>query len=84
MKDGRNALARSVFRLLRHTDGGPDNVAKLTHIFHWLLVYVGCWQEVIWFMFKAGHSHTEIADRLFSLQSGQGPSHHAEASGART
>ena len=66
MKDGRNALSRSVFRLLRHTDGGPDNVAKLTHIFHWLLVYVGCWQEVIWFMFKAGHSHTEVADRLSS------------------
>ena len=53
--------------LLRHTDGGPDNVAKRTHIFHWLLVYVGCWEEVRWFMFDAGHSHTEIADRLFSL-----------------
>ena len=54
-------------RLLRHTDGGPDNVAKLTHIFHWLLVYLGCWQDLVWFMFDAGHSHTEIADRLFAL-----------------
>jgi hypothetical protein len=64
-KGGR--LKPHVRRLLRHTDGGSDNVSKLTHIFHWLLVYVGCWQEVLWFIFDAGHSHTEIADRLFSL-----------------
>ena len=63
----RGRLRPHVQRLLRHTDGGSDNVAKLTHIFHWLLVYVGCWQEVLWFLFDAGHSHTEIADRLFSL-----------------
>jgi hypothetical protein len=60
-------LHQHVRCLIRHTDGGPDNVAKRTHIFHWLLVYVGCWEEVVWFMFDAGHSHTEIADRLFSL-----------------
>ena len=63
----RGRLQPHVKRLLRHTDGGSDNVSKLTHIFHWLLVYVGCWQEVQWFIFDAGHSHTEIADRLFSL-----------------
>ena len=60
-------IPKSARRLLRHTDGGPDNVAKLTHIFHWLLVYIGCWEDVVWFMFNAGHSHTEIADRLFAL-----------------
>jgi len=64
-KGGR--LQPHVRRLLRHTDGGSDNVAKVTHIFNWLLVYVGCWEEVLWFIFDAGHSHTEIADRLFSL-----------------
>ena len=63
----RGRLRPHVRRLLRHTDGGSDNVSKLTHIFHWLLVYVGCWEEVLWFIFDAGHSHTEIADRLFSL-----------------
>ena len=63
----KGRLQPHVRRLLRHTDGGSDNVSKLTHIFHWLLVYVGCWQEVLWFIFDAGHSHTEIADRLFSL-----------------
>ncbi|KAL1502948.1 hypothetical protein AB1Y20_011019 [Prymnesium parvum] len=53
--------------LIRHTDGGPDNVAVTTHIFHWLMVYVGVFQKITWFRFKAGHSHTEIADRLFSI-----------------
>ena len=67
IEDGVPSLPRTVTRLYRHTDGGPDNVSKLTHIFHWLLVYLGCWQELVWFMFMAGHSHTEIADRLFSL-----------------
>lgn len=67
IKDGVPTLSAKVWRLFRHTDGGPDNVSKLTHIFHWLLVYIGCWEEVVWFMFVAGHSHTEIADRLFSL-----------------
>ena len=60
-------LKPHVRRLIRHTDGGSDNVAKVTHIFNWLLVYVGCWEDLLWFIFDAGHSHTEIADRLFSL-----------------
>ena len=64
-KKGR--LKPHVKRLVRHTDGGSDNVAKVTHIFNWLLVYIGCWEELLWFIFDAGHSHTEIADRLFSL-----------------
>ena len=64
-KAGR--LKPHVRRLIRHTDGGSDNVAKVTHIFNWLLVYVGCWEDILWFIFDAGHSHTEIADRLFSL-----------------
>ena len=67
VKDGRSTLPTTVWRLMRHTDGGPDNVSKLTHIFHWLLVYLGCWQDLWWFMFDAGHSHTEVADRLFAL-----------------
>ena len=53
--------------LIRHTDGGPDNVSVVTHFLHWLLVYLGVFNKVIWFRFKAGHSHTEVADRLFSL-----------------
>ena len=53
--------------LVRHTDGGPDNVAVLTHFMHWLLVYLGVFNKVVWFRFKAGHSHTEVADRLFSV-----------------
>lgn len=53
--------------IYRHTDGGPDNVAITSHIFHWLLVYLGVFQKITWFRFKAGHSHTEVADRLFSL-----------------
>ena len=54
-------------KLIRHTDGGPDNVTMTTHVLHWLLVYVGVFEEVLWFRFKAGHSHTEVADRLFSI-----------------
>lgn len=53
--------------LYRHTDGGSDNVSLTTHVFHWLLVYLGVFQKITWFRFKAGHSHTEVADRLFSL-----------------
>jgi hypothetical protein len=60
-------MGPNVTRLVRHTDGGPDNLSKATHIFHWLLVYLGVFQEVLWFRFESGHSHTEIADRLFSL-----------------
>ena len=54
-------------RLYRHTDGGPDNMNKATHLFHWLLVWLGVFDEIIWFRFDAGHSHTELADRFFSL-----------------
>ena len=39
----------------------------MTHFLHWLLVYVGVFNRVLWFRFKAGHSHTEVADRLFSI-----------------
>jgi hypothetical protein len=40
--------------LIRHTDGGPDNCARITHILHWLLVYLGIFEEVLWFRFEAG------------------------------
>ena len=54
---------------VRHTDGGPDNVSIVTHFLHWLLVYLGVFNKVVWFRFKAGHSHTvtEVADRLFAI-----------------
>ena len=52
---------------VRHTDGGPDNVSVITHFIHWLLVYLGVFNKVLWFRFKAGHSHTEVADRLFAI-----------------
>ena len=51
-------------KLIRQTDGGSDNVNRITHIFHWLLVWLGVFQEIEWFRFDAGHSHTEISDRL--------------------
>jgi ribosomal protein S18 acetylase RimI-like enzyme len=54
-------------RLYRHTDGGPDNLSVTTHLFHWLLVHIGIFEEVVWFRFDAGHSHTELADRFFSM-----------------
>ena len=47
-------MPKHVKRLLRHTDGSPDNVAKMTHIFHWLLVLPWLlWEEVTWFMFES-------------------------------
>ena len=52
---------------VRHTDGGPDNVSVVSHFVHWLLVYLGVFDNILWFRFKAGHSHTEVADRLFSI-----------------
>ena len=58
---------RAGSRLLRHTDGGPDNLSEATHLFHWLLVWLGLFDEVVWFRFDAGHSHTELADRFFSM-----------------
>ena len=60
-------MAPHVETLVRHTDGGPDNVSVVTHFIHWMLVYLGVVNKVIWFRFKAGHSHTETADRLFSI-----------------
>ncbi|KAL3903997.1 MAG: hypothetical protein SGPRY_011452 [Prymnesium sp.] len=52
-------------RLIRRTNGGSDNVATTTHFFHWLLV---CSRRCSGFAsIKAGHSHTEICDRLFSI-----------------
>ena len=56
-----------VKKMIRHTDGGPDNVTWVSHMVHFLLVYIGAFEDLLWFMFMAGHSHTEIADRLFAL-----------------
>jgi hypothetical protein len=64
-KAGR--LGPRVTRAIRHTDGGPDNVCWVSHLLHWLLVYIGAFDELMWFRFEAGHSHTEIADRLFAV-----------------
>ena len=52
---------------LFHFCTGPDNVSIVTHFIHWLLVYLGVVNKIVWFRFKAGHSHTETADRLFSI-----------------
>ena len=60
-------LPPHVRRMYRHTDGGGDNVSYVTHVVHWLLVYLGIFDEIVWFRFEAGHSHTEIADRLFGI-----------------
>ena len=65
LKHGR--LHPGVTRAHRHTDGGPDNVAWVSRVLHWLLVYIGVLQDMLWFRFEAGHSHTEIADRLFGV-----------------
>jgi hypothetical protein len=65
IKSGNIAAHTDSF--VRHTDGGPDNVSIVTHFIHWLLVYLGVFNELVWFRFKAGHSHTEVADRLFSV-----------------
>ena len=64
-KAGR--LGPHVTRAYRHTDGGPDNVSWVSHFLHWLLIYIGVLQDLLWFRFEAGHSHTEIADRLFAV-----------------
>jgi hypothetical protein len=47
-------LTKSCKTLYRHTDGGPDNTCHSTHIMHWLLVYLGIFDEVMWFRFEAG------------------------------
>ena len=64
-KSGR--LKAHTKQLVRHTDGGGDNMSYTTHLVHWLLVYLGIFDEVLWFRFEAGHSHTEISDRLFGV-----------------
>ena len=51
-KSGR--LMPHVKTMYRHTDGGSDNVGYVTHILHWLLVYLGVFEEIIWFRFEAG------------------------------
>ena len=63
----KKRIGPHVTRLVRHTDGGSDNVSEITHVLHWLLVYIGFMDEVLWFRFESGHSHTEIADRFFAL-----------------
>ena len=63
----KGLLKNHVKQLIRHTDGGPDNVTFPTHVLHWLLVYIGVFDSVLWFRFEAGHSHTELADRYFAL-----------------
>ena len=60
-------IAPHVEDFYRHTDGGSDNVAVVSHFVHWLLIYIGTFQNLTWFRFKAGHSHTETADRLFAI-----------------
>ena len=60
-------LPITMTRCYRHTDGGSDNVSHVTHLLHYLLVYLGVFQDIWWFRFQAGHSHTEISDRFFSL-----------------
>jgi hypothetical protein len=47
-------LPKSCKTLYRHTDGGADNVSHSTHIMHWLLVYLGIFEEVVWFRFESG------------------------------
>ena len=61
-----NRLTINVDRLVRHTDGGPDNVAWVTHFFHWLLVYLGVFNEVLWFRFEAGFELSHVGGHLGS------------------
>ena len=50
----KGRLGPHVKTLYRHTDGGSDNVSIATHILHWLLVYLGVFDELIWFRFEPG------------------------------
>ena len=50
----RGRLGPNVKTIYRHTDGGSDNVSVVTHIMHWLLVYLGVADEIIWFRFESG------------------------------
>ena len=47
-------LPKAIKTLYRHTDGGGDNCCQATHVLHWLLVYLGIFEEVQWFRFEAG------------------------------
>ena len=51
-------LGPKVKTVYRHTDGGSDNVSIVTHIMHWLLVYLGVADEIIWFRFESGWAHS--------------------------
>eukprot|EP00965_Chrysotila_dentata_P109107 3605250-Pleurochrysis_carterae.AAC.1 len=39
------------------TDGGPDNVAWVTHGVHVMLVREGVFNQIDWIRLKPGHSH---------------------------
>ena len=54
----RGQLGPKVKTVYRHTDGGSDNVSVLTHVMHWLLVYLGVADEIIWFRFESGWAHS--------------------------
>ena len=50
----KGRLAPNVKRMYRHTDGGADNLNHTSHVLHWLLVYIGVFDEIVWFRFEAG------------------------------
>eukprot|EP00965_Chrysotila_dentata_P206634 6183650-Pleurochrysis_carterae.AAC.1 len=52
--------------IYRQTDGGSDNDAVVTHLFHWLLVHMGVVDTVVWIRLKSKHSHN-ICDRVNSM-----------------
>ena len=54
----RGRFGPNVKTVYRHTDGGSDNVSVVTHIVHWLLVYLGVADEIIWFRFESGWAHS--------------------------
>lgn len=51
----KGRLPNNVRACYRHTDGGPDNISHVSHVLHWLLVYLGVFDEIIWFRFEAGY-----------------------------
>ena len=63
----KGRLGPHVQKAIRHTDGGPDNVAWPSHVLHFLLVYIGAFNVFTWFRFMPGHSHTELSDRYFAF-----------------
>eukprot|EP00965_Chrysotila_dentata_P256950 6212728-Pleurochrysis_carterae.AAC.1 len=52
--------------IYRQTDGGSDNDAIITQVFHWFLVHMGVVNKVVWIRLKSKHSHN-FADRTFSM-----------------